>query len=177
MKALRKARGLTQKALADKMEPVEFAATISRWEKRDCTPHKKNRERIAKALKVSLDELESTEFPCWCNLPKMDTERRCVDCGSRVPQGAQVQRGEMPHENGPSLRSTIARRKLDLVNHPPHYTTGKIEVIDFIEDQDLPYHLANAVKYIARCRHKGTEAQDINKAIWYLQRYRDMKKE
>ena len=32
----------------------------------------------------------------------------------------------------------------DPVNHPSHYTSGKIEVIDFIEDQKFPYHLGNA---------------------------------
>ena len=26
----------------------------------------------------------------------------------------------------------------DAVNHPAHYTDGKIEVIDFIEDKKLP---------------------------------------
>ena len=36
----------------------------------------------------------------------------------------------------------------DPVSHPAHYTTGSIEVIDFIEDQRLPYHLGNALKYI-----------------------------
>lgn len=59
----------------------------------------------------------------------------------------------------------------DNVNHPAHYTTGKIEVIDFIEDQKLPYHLGNVVKYIARAPHKGTELQDLKKARWYLDRY------
>lgn len=62
----------------------------------------------------------------------------------------------------------------DMVNSPSHYTSGKIEVITFIEDQDLPYHLANAIKYICRCRYKGTEKQDIDKAIWYLNRWRDL---
>ena len=32
----------------------------------------------------------------------------------------------------------------DNVNHPSHYTSGKIEVIDFIEDQQLNYHKGNA---------------------------------
>jgi len=59
----------------------------------------------------------------------------------------------------------------DSVNHPLHYNKGKIEVIEFIEDQNLPYHLANAVKYIGRARHKGTETKDLEKAIWYLRRY------
>jgi hypothetical protein len=69
-----------------------------------------------------------------------------------------------------SEESTTLERAADLVNHPPHYTQGKIEVIDAIEDWDLPYHLGNAVKYIARCRYKGTYRQDLEKAIWYLTR-------
>ena len=28
---------------------------------------------------------------------------------------------------------------VDSVNHPSHYTSGKIEVIDFIDDQQLSY--------------------------------------
>lgn len=58
----------------------------------------------------------------------------------------------------------------DVVNHPSHYTQGKIEVIDFIEDQKLGFHEANAVKYIARAKHKGNELQDLKKAAWYLNR-------
>ncbi len=58
----------------------------------------------------------------------------------------------------------------DVVNHPSHYTTGKIEVIDFIEDQKLQYHEGNVVKYICRAKHKGNELQDLKKAKWYLER-------
>lgn len=58
----------------------------------------------------------------------------------------------------------------DLVNRPPHYTSGKIEVADFIDDQKLEHHTASAVEYICRSRHKGTEVQDLEKAIWRLQR-------
>ena len=61
----------------------------------------------------------------------------------------------------------------DPVNHPAHYTQGKIEVIDFIEDQDLPFHLGNALKYICRCRFKGDVVTDLKKAIFYIQRYID----
>ena len=59
----------------------------------------------------------------------------------------------------------------DAVNHPSHYTRGKIEVIDFIEDQQLPYHLGNVIKYIARAGHKGDKLEDLQKARWYLDRY------
>ena len=61
----------------------------------------------------------------------------------------------------------------DNVNHPAHYTDGNIEVIDFIEDKNLPYHLGNAVKYISRAGEKDPEktAEDLRKAVWYLDRY------
>ena len=61
----------------------------------------------------------------------------------------------------------------DPVNHPAHYTTGKIEVIDYIEDQKLPYHLGNAVKYISRAGKKDEDktVEDLRKAVWYIERY------
>lgn len=56
------------------------------------------------------------------------------------------------------------------VNHPQHYNKGKIEVIDFIEDQDLNFHLGNVVKYVTRAEMKGG-LEDLKKARWYLDRY------
>lgn len=60
----------------------------------------------------------------------------------------------------------------DVVNHPAHYTDGKIEVIDFIEDKGLNFHRGNAVKYIVRAGKKnpGKEVEDLQKAVWYLNR-------
>lgn len=60
----------------------------------------------------------------------------------------------------------------DPVNHPSHYNRGRIEVIEFLEDQQLDFHLANAVKYICRAGHKDRDCveQDLEKAIWYLRR-------
>lgn len=60
----------------------------------------------------------------------------------------------------------------DSVNHPKHYAAGKIEVIEAIEDWGLNFHRGNAVKYIARAGKKDPkkEAEDLNKAIWYLRR-------
>lgn len=61
----------------------------------------------------------------------------------------------------------------DAVNHPSHYTSGKIEVIDFIEDQKLDFHLANALKYICRAGKKNPDKtkEDLEKAVWYINRY------
>jgi len=58
------------------------------------------------------------------------------------------------------------------VNHPSHYTRGKIEVLDFIEDQGLDYHKGNVVKYVCRAGFKpgNTELKDLEKALTYLKR-------
>lgn len=58
----------------------------------------------------------------------------------------------------------------DMVNHPPHYMTGGIETIDFIEAKRLDYHLGNVVKYITRAGKKSDEIEDLKKARWYLDR-------
>jgi ribosomal protein S6 len=63
-------------------------------------------------------------------------------------------------------------KAIDTVNHPTHYNSGKIEVIEFLEDQKLDFHSANAVKYISRAGKKNPEKEieDLEKAIWYLTR-------
>lgn len=60
----------------------------------------------------------------------------------------------------------------DNVNHPQHYTDGNIEVLDFIEDKKLNFHRGNAVKYICRAgkKSKETEIEDLQKAVFYLNR-------
>jgi hypothetical protein len=58
----------------------------------------------------------------------------------------------------------------DMVNHPDHYKVGGIETIDFIEAKGFNYNMGNAVKYISRAEHKGNKRQDLEKAIWYINR-------
>lgn len=60
----------------------------------------------------------------------------------------------------------------DQVNHPPHYKSGGIETIDFIEAKDLGFCLGNAVKYITRAGKKdpSKHLEDLQKARWYLDR-------
>jgi hypothetical protein len=62
---------------------------------------------------------------------------------------------------------------MSTVDHPKHYTHGSIEVIDAIEAWGLGFSLGNAVKYIARCDHKGNAVEDLRKALWYIQRELD----
>jgi len=65
---------------------------------------------------------------------------------------------------------TMHEPKADPVNHPAHYKVGGIETIDFIEAKKLSYNMGNAVKYITRADHKGNRKQDLEKALWYIQR-------
>ena len=75
-------------------------------------------------------------------------------------------------------KEKACKPKKEKVNSPTHYNTGRIEVIDAIEDWNLGFNDGNAIKYIARHQHKGDSIQDIEKAIWYLQRHlKNLKKE
>ena len=65
----------------------------------------------------------------------------------------------------------------DMVNQPPHYTRGRVEVIDFIEDcvTDAPDAVVGGlqwqvIKYISRLWLKENSLQDAKKARWYLER-------
>lgn len=73
-------------------------------------------------------------------------------------------RGEQPRIRMQASPST------DMVNHPPHYTAGGIETIDFIEAKKLGYNLGNVIKYITRSDLKGDKLENLEKAQWYLNR-------
>ena len=56
----------------------------------------------------------------------------------------------------------------DEINSPKHYTQGKIETIDYIED--MGYIEGNIIKYISRYKFKGKPIEDLKKARWYIDR-------
>lgn len=58
----------------------------------------------------------------------------------------------------------------DMVNHPSHYNVEGFEVIDIIDAFNLNFNMGNALKYLLRADRKGNKEQDIQKALWYLQR-------
>jgi hypothetical protein len=61
----------------------------------------------------------------------------------------------------------------DVVNHPSHYTAGRIECIDALESATTGLQgieavcTANAIKYLWRWKHKNG-VQDLKKAKWYI---------
>ena len=65
----------------------------------------------------------------------------------------------------------------DNVNHPSHYTSSKVEVIDTIEDwvRGAPDPVVGGlhwqvIKYISRAWLKKDPYEDCCKARWYLTR-------
>jgi hypothetical protein len=63
------------------------------------------------------------------------------------------------------------------VDHPVHYNSSAaacqkcghpIECIDVVECYG--FSIGNAIKYLWRADHKGATIQDLNKAIWYINR-------
>lgn len=62
----------------------------------------------------------------------------------------------------------------DMVNSPAHYTQQSIECIDYIKQQTgvgfKAYCLGNATKYLHRHAYKGNPVQDLEKAVWYINR-------
>ena len=55
------------------------------------------------------------------------------------------------------------------IEHPKHYNTGNIEVIDAIQDWKLNFNLGSAVKYIARAEYKENKIEDLKKAIYFIE--------
>lgn len=55
----------------------------------------------------------------------------------------------------------------DSVYHPPHYARWKMEPIEFIAVNNLPYWAANVIKYVMRYDSKDG-LQDLYKAEDYL---------
>ncbi len=77
----------------------------------------------------------------------------------------------------PSLKMSVIRdlhrrrhRVVDMINHPPHYTSSPsgIECIEIAEQ--LPFCLGNCYKYLHRAGLKGDELTDLNKALFYANR-------
>lgn len=106
----------------------------------------------------------------------------CVDCkGSKMEKGANEKMEEflnkedkptniVEHPYDIAIEELKKKQKEDMVNSPKHYTFGKYEVIDIIDDWQLEFYEGQVIKYVARAKHKGNELQDLKKAQFYLNR-------
>ena len=126
--------------------PVNYVYTVKWLDKKKKKPSKILKE--VKEMKQALDVIEQKPQRVMINL-------------ARRKDGAIIDLNKGGEVISPP----------DLVNHPPHYKSGGVETIDFIEAKDLNYRLGNVVKYVSRAGRKATDPiEDLKKAAWYLQR-------
>jgi len=62
---------------------------------------------------------------------------------------------------------------MEKVNHPSHYggESNLYEAIKIIEAYNLNFSLGNVIKYTLRAGRKENEIEDLEKALWYLNRH------
>jgi len=76
-----------------------------------------------------------------------------------------------------SLRSAMDKAYAEViqgeaVDHPSHYTQGRIECIEVLEqlaEQGVDFRILHAIRYLWRYQHKGG-AESLRKAVWYIER-------
>ena len=76
------------------------------------------------------------------------------------------------------MHITMEEPKVDMVNSPPHYKVGGIEVIDFIKAKLTPdefrgYLQGNILQYSSRVGYKGDASEDVGKLIWYANKLQE----
>ena len=100
----------------------------------------------------------------------LDDDLKCYEC--------EICNGENMKDTITLTTDTTFNGHYDDVNNPKHYNRGGLECIEAIEAMtenmsgDIAPHAANVLKYLWRCEYKNG-IQDIDKAIWYLNRLRD----
>lgn len=127
-------------------------------------------------------------------VPNRDIEQRSNGCGPVITYRlTEEELKKMREKEGPVNEGTLGDmilraldyytgRKSDVpvadddpVNHPAHYTAGKVECIDAIEaattglEGGLAYCTGCAIKYLWRWSRKGG-VEDLRKARWYVDR-------
>lgn len=136
-------------SLRDRHRPptIDYESVIIDWE----LPH--NLSSAVSSIFTSLS------YPRKYRTLALQTAKSCLEW----------QRYEILHSRPNTPESKPEQS--DMVDHPDHYSKGrKYEPIEVIEDWNLGFHIGNALKYISRVGRKDDAIQDIDKAIWYLQR-------
>ena len=120
-----------------------------------------NRQRSYQRMHCSLCEMDTTH--------KQEAEGEPWDCTNKPNCGEVISAQKIDYVK---VHDRLKELADDPVNHPSHYTSGGIEVIDAIEAWELDFRLANVVKYVARAGKKDPTKtkQDLEKARFYLDR-------
>jgi uncharacterized protein YdcH (DUF465 family) len=110
--------------------------------------HKKAGDDIGGAIRKIKDEYEDLDAP--------------IQPYERSPEEQEATRKR--------LRELMQSTEVDMVNHPPHYTSDPsgVEAITVLRHRS--YNIGNAMKYLWRAgiKNEDTHIQDLEKAIFYI---------
>ena len=129
------------------------------------TSPKAKPKEIAKALSVSANAVHNT---LWRDKKLGVPKRRYKTRASAF----------VPFSTDVPINITMEEPRVDMVNNPPHYKVGGIEVIDFIKAKLTPdefrgYLQGNILKYSSRVGYKGDASEDVGKLIWYANKLQE----
>lgn len=91
-------------------------------------------------------------------------------CGNRNKQNTGIICNLPAHHDGDHKANGLAWDAEDIINYPAHYTNhpSGVECIQITEHMN--FCRGNALKYLWRAGEKGSEVEDLRKAIWYIER-------
>jgi len=143
---------------------------------------------VAEKLGVSTHSVHSTKWrDKKLGAPKRKYKKQAktfvlnpqqVAAMQKIPEGKWTPIAMVSSNTSMELPITMEEPKVDVVNHPPHYKIGGIEVIDFIKAKLTPeefrgYLKGNVLKYTSRAGHKDDVTQDIGKLVWYANKLQE----
>jgi hypothetical protein len=184
------ARGLDAKEIVKRLKvPVNLVHQVKYADKKAASESRKavlertmpRIEKEVRGVKAALDFLGAEKAQVGKMPKKLFVQPQHLDDALKVLGGKfkvtprNFTKAEIEALGGKDVFNTLGtddevHRALERVNHPPHYTAGGIETIDFIEAKDLNYRLGNVIKYVSRAEKKENPLEDLKKAKWYLER-------
>lgn len=162
-------KGLTPKEIAKRLKVKINLVYLTRWKdakKKKAQPERSHDPKVVKAEKKYIKKAKAVfKSPRSRLVQDIFQMKKALDVVESKPTKLFVQ----PQYKDAAIKILADN---DLVNQPPHYKSGGVETLDFIEAKDLNYRLGNVVKYVVRCGKKdGSDpVQDLEKARFYLDR-------
>jgi hypothetical protein len=140
-----------------------------------------NEKKLTDAVTRMCERYDWFERSCSnCKYNDKDVyEEPCVNCKHNFVAGTPEYESHELLWESPDTPDTPDVPIDNPVTHPSHYTQGNIQCIDAMEaafgkEQVAIWCKLNAFKYVWREEHKSG-LQDIDKAIWYLNKYKELK--
>jgi hypothetical protein len=154
----------------------EFVSKVFARAKMKPTPERSDDPKVIAAEDKYVDAVESLYKKPTRLLESVREMKTALDALDKIKDKPKK---SMAIQEGNDLankifQETYDKYHTDLVNHPPHYTAGGIDFIDFAEAKGLTEnaYLFNVVKYVVRAGKKADvdPVQDLEKAEYYLKR-------